>query len=130
MRRDTTMNEAIETQTSPNAMERVARTLDPYRWAATATTAFVAFCDAHPALADNAGSILDSIKNLMKGGLGFVGAAMVVFGGVTIGINVHNGSSGNGAAIASGVATLVGGVIVSAAAFYFGTLDTNWVTSN
>ena len=31
---------------------------------------------------------------------------MVVWGGVTIGINVHNGASGNGAAIAAGVGTL------------------------
>ena len=52
---------------------------------------------------------------------------MVVWGGVTIGINVHNGASGNGAAIAAGVGTLIGGVIVSAAALYFGTLDTGWV---
>lgn len=127
--------ETMEIQRKSGAIERVRAALDPYRWAATATGALVAFCAAHPALAagqqsQNAGDILENIKNLMKGGLGFVGAAMVVFGGVTIGINVHNGASGNGAAIASGVATLVGGVIVSAAAFYFGSLSTNWVTNN
>ncbi len=31
------------------------------------------------------------------------------------------------ASIAAGVGTLIGGVIVSAAALYFGTLDTSWV---
>ena len=61
------------------------------------------------------------------GGIQMLGAIMVVWGGVTIGINVHNGASGNGAAIAAGVGTLIGGVIVSAAALYFGTLDTSWV---
>lgn len=72
--------------------------------------------------------ILTHVINLLKGGVGFLGAAMVVWGAVTIGINVHNGASGNGSAIASGVGILVGGVIISAAAIYFGTLDTSWIT--
>lgn len=77
---------------------------------------------------DSAGGILNSIKNLLKGGIQMLGAFMVVWGGVTIGVNVHNGASGNGAAIAAGVGTLIGGVIISAAALYFGTLDTSWVS--
>ena len=76
---------------------------------------------------DSAGGILGNITSLLKGGIQMLGAIMVVWGGVTIGINVHNGASGNGAAIAAGVGTLIGGVIVSAAALYFGTLDTSWV---
>lgn len=76
---------------------------------------------------DSAGGILGNIAGLLKGGIQMLGAIMVVWGGVTIGINVHNGASGNGAAIAAGVGTLIGGVIVSAAALYFGTLDTSWV---
>lgn len=76
---------------------------------------------------DSAGGILGNIASLLKGGIQMLGAIMVVWGGVTIGINVHNGASGNGAAIAAGVGTLIGGVIVSAAALYFGTLDTSWV---
>jgi len=68
---------------------------------------------------DSAGGILGNITGLLKGGIQMLGAIMVVWGGVTIGINVHNG--------ASGVGTLIGGVIVSAAALYFGTLDTSWV---
>ena len=73
---------------------------------------------------DSAGGILGNITSLLKGGIQMLGAIMVVWGGVTIGIN---GASGNGAAIAAGVGTLIGGVIVSAAALYFGTLDTSWV---
>lgn len=76
---------------------------------------------------DSAGGILGNITSLLKGGIQMLGAIMVVWGGATIGINVHNGASGNGAAIAAGVGTLIGGVIVSAAALYFGTLDTSWV---
>ena len=70
---------------------------------------------------DSAGGILGNITSLLKGGIQMLGAIMVVWGGVT------NGASGNGAAIAAGVGTLIGGVIVSAAALYFGTLDTSWV---
>lgn len=77
---------------------------------------------------DSASGILTNIKALLKGGIQMLGAVMVVWGGVTIGVNVHNGASGNGAAIAAGVGTLIGGVIISAAAFYFGTLDTSWVS--
>lgn len=76
---------------------------------------------------DTGSEILNQVINLLKGGIGFLGAAMVVWGAVTIGINVHNGASGNGSAIASGVGILVGGVIISAAAVYFGTLDTSWI---
>ncbi len=79
------------------------------------------------ALADNqAPAILESIKGMLSGGLAFVGGAMVVFGGVTIGINVHGSAQGNGGAIASGVAVLVGGAIVAAAATYFGQLSVSW----
>lgn len=78
---------------------------------------------------DDGQQILTQIINLLRGGIGFLGAAMVVWGAVTIGINVHNGASGNGSAIASGVGILVGGVIISAAAVYFGTLDTSWISA-
>lgn len=57
---------------------------------------------------DSAGGILGNITGLLKGGIQMLGAIMVVWGGVTIGINVHNGASGNGAAIAAGVGTLIG----------------------
>ena len=70
---------------------------------------------------------MDAVDGSLQGIIQMRGAIMVVWGGVTIGINVHNGASGNGAAIAAGVGTLIGGVIVSAAALYFGTLDTSWV---
>lgn len=80
------------------------------------------------ALADNAAGILENIKTMLQGGLAFVGGAMVVFGGVTIGINVHGSAQGNGGAIASGVAVLVGGAIVAAAAMYFGSLDISWAS--
>lgn len=41
---------------------------------------------------DSAGGILGNITSLLKGGIQMLGAIMVVWGGVTIGINVHNGA--------------------------------------
>lgn len=82
-----------------------------------------------PVVGASAGEILNKVKDLLRGGIGFLGAAMVVWGAVTIGINVHNGASGNGSAIASGVAVLIGGVIISAAAVYFGTINIDFANS-
>ena len=60
-----------------------------------------------PAVAATSGSaVLSKVVSLLTGGIGFLGGAMIVWGAVTIGINVHNGA---------------------AAAAYFGTLDLSWV---
>lgn len=103
------------------------RARERYCSAAAAVTAWVmTVLLPELGLADNAAGILGNIKGLLQGGLGFVGGAMVVFGAVTVGINVHGSAQGNGGAIASGVAVIVGGAIVAAAAVYFGTLDISW----
>lgn len=70
--------------------------------------------------------ILTAIRSLLAGGCGFLGAGMIIFGAISIGTNVSGGAAGNGAAIAQGVATLVGGVIICAAAVYFNQLDISW----
>lgn len=81
-----------------------------------------------PVVAATSGSaVLSKVVSHLTGGIGFLGGAMIVWGAVTIGINVHNGASGNGSAIASGVGVAVGGAIIAAAAAYFGTLDLSWV---
>lgn len=71
-------------------------------------------------------SMLTTIKNLLVGGCGFMGGGLIVFGAISLGMNIHNGASGNGAAIGSAVATIVGGAVICAAAVYFGTLDVSW----
>lgn len=82
---------------------------------------------AHPVVAATGGEVLQKVVSLLTGGIGFLGGAMIVWGAVTIGINVHNGASGNGSAIASGVGVAVGGAIIAAAAAYFSTLPLGWV---
>ena len=88
----------------------------------------IALATMLPAAAVSGTDILSKVVGLLTGGVGFLGGAMVVWGAVTIGINVHNGASGNGSAIASGVGVLVGGVIISAAAIYFGQLPLDWAS--
>lgn len=105
-----------------------ARELRDFRYtiAGIATTLVLA---PTPAWAANeAGSLLNTLKGLLAGGGGFLGAGMVLFGAITIGTNVSGAAQGNGAAISSGVAMVIGGVIIGAAAWYFNSLDTSWVT--
>lgn len=72
--------------------------------------------------------MLSKIKGLLSGGCGFLGGGLIVFGAISLGMNVHNGASGNGAAIGSAVATIVGGAIIVAAAVYFNSLDISWAS--
>lgn len=61
----------------------------------------------------------DSIKEVIAGGLQAVGAAMVVFGAVTVGMNVSGAAQGNGGAVSAGISTMVGGALVAVAATLF-----------
>lgn len=94
-----------------------------YGAAAAVTCGLSALTVPQPAYANNA---LSNVTGLLQNGLTFLGGAMVVFGAVTIGINVSGTAQGNGGAIASGVATAIGGAIIVAASVYFGQLDTSW----
>ncbi len=73
-------------------------------------------------------SMLTTIKSLLTGGCGFLGGGLIVFGAISLGMNIHNGASGNGAAIGSAVGTIVGGAVICAAAVYFNTLDVSWAS--
>lgn len=81
---------------------------------AVMTSPVVAWADG-----TQAASTFDSIKNVISTGLQAVGAAMVVFGAVTIGMNVSGAAQGNGGAISSGIATMVGGAVIAVAATFF-----------
>lgn len=73
-------------------------------------------------------ALLQSLISLLQGGVGFIGGAMIVIGMVVIGVNINEGLNGRGGAIAAGVATLIGGAIIVAAAVYFGQLDISWMS--
>lgn len=126
------MSASTTTIANPKAqgpLNRIWASLNPYAISARATVALVSWLAANPAFADDAQTVLDRIKDMLSGGMTFLGGAMAVFGAITIGINVHNGASGNGSAIATGVATLIGGVIIAAAGIYFQGLPTDWATA-
>lgn len=114
-----------ETEERPGLMVRAgAWAREHYYGAAAAVTCGLsALTIPVPAYADSA---LSNVAGLLQNGLTFLGGAMVVFGAVTIGINVSGTAQGNGGAIASGVATAIGGAIIVAASLYFGQLDTSW----
>ena len=82
-----------------------------------------------PVVAASASDMLANILSLISGGIQFLGCAMIVWGLVSIGINVQNGASGNGSAISQGIAMVVGGAVITAAGVYFSNLDTSWVTA-
>ena len=77
-----------------------------------------------PALAadGNATSTFNSVKDLISTGLEVVGGGMVVFGAVTVGMNVSGAAQGNGGAIGAGIATMVGGAVIAVAGGYFSTI--------
>jgi hypothetical protein len=70
--------------------------------------------------------MLATIMNLVSRGGGFLGAAIIVIGGITLGLGIREG--GGGAKIASGIGAIVGGALIVAVSVYFGTLDTSWAS--
>lgn len=124
----TTNARAAKAATEP-VWRTILREARDFRYvvAGIATTALLT---PTPALAaTEAGNLLNTLKGLLAGGGGFLGGGMVLFGAITIGTNVSGASQGNGAAISSGVAMVIGGVIIAAASFYFSSLDTSWATA-
>ena len=72
---------------------------------------------------------LASILNLISGGVGTVGALLIVWGGVSLGLSLATSNGGaNAADIAPALLKVVGGVIIAAAAVYFGLIDTSWAS--
>lgn len=109
------------------ALEKVTNVVQKNKAATFAAISVAIATNPTLAWATDASNILDKVKNLLSGGVGMLGAAMVVFGAVNIGTNVGGNGGVDGSRIAGGVATLIGGVIIAAAALYFGSLDTAWV---
>lgn len=71
---------------------------------------------------------LGNIKNLLTGGIGFLGGVLLVFGAVNLGLTIKDGMQGGGGQLAGAIAMIVGGGIVIAASAYFGSLDTSWAS--
>lgn len=81
-----------------------------------------------PVLGLSGAATLQKVVNMLSGGITFLGGGMIVWGAISVGVNVREGSSGNGSAVASSVGMIVGGAVIIAAAMLFRSLDLNWAT--
>jgi hypothetical protein len=72
---------------------------------------------------------LQAAIDLLTGGVTFLGGVLVVFGVVNLGMALKDGAQGGGGQIAGAIASIVGGAVIMAAAYYFGTLPTDWFTT-
>lgn len=69
--------------------------------------------------------MLTSIIGLVNGAVGFLGAFLIVWGAVNLGLAIREQSGGP--QIASAIATIAGGAVIVAASFYFSSIDTSWI---
>lgn len=73
----------------------------------------------------NGVQILNAILDLATGFVTFLGAFLIVWGAIKLGMAVREQQGGQ--AIGEAIATIGGGAIIVAAAMFFGNLDTDWV---
>ena len=70
---------------------------------------------------------IGDILNLMSGAVKFLGALLLIWGAVNLGLTIKDGMSGGGGQLAGAIAMIAGGAIIIAAGFYFSGLDTSWM---
>ena len=75
-----------------------------------------------------ASASLTSILNTISQGVFFIGAAIMGWGFVQIGIAVFSDTKGGGAQIISAFQAIVAGAIIMVASAIFGGLPTQWVS--
>lgn len=61
-----------------------------------------------------------------SGAVGFIGSCMIAFGVIQLALMSKDVLTGGGAQIAGAIGMIVAGVLVVAAAAYFGMIDTSW----
>lgn len=64
---------------------------------------------------------------LLSKGIQFLGAAMIVWGAVNLGLTLKDGMQGGGGQLSGAIAMIAGGAIITAAGVYFGALDIAWI---
>ena len=100
----------------------------PCRLAATAALAVTLVpAPAYASGGMSAKSLVDTLLSLVSNGAILIGLIVAVFGGISVGTNVAGATQGNGGAISSGVAMIVGGLIVAAAGALVTQMDTSWL---
>lgn len=77
------------------------------------------------AYADN--NTLQSVINLLQGGVCCIGGACTIWGIVQLGLGLKDGSGGGGQ-LNGAIAFIIGGAAIFGGGMLLGTLDTSWVT--
>ena len=67
--------------------------------------------------------MLATIMQLLANGIQFLGAAMIVWGAVNLGLTLKDGMQGGGGQLSGAIAMIAGGAIIVAAGVYFLSLD-------
>lgn len=70
--------------------------------------------------------MLSNAVSMLSQGITFLGAVLVVFGLVNLGMTIKDGMQGGGGQLSGAIAMIVGGAIVIGAAVYFSSLNTGW----
>lgn len=78
-----------------------------------------------PAYADN--NTLQSVINLLKGGVCCLGGVLVIWGLIQLGLGWKDGSGGGGQ-INGALGFIIGGAAVFGAGMLMGMIDTSWVS--
>lgn len=112
-----------------NRLERAGAWLVRHRAETLATATTMVLTAPVPAFAVDGVGMLNNVIKLLKGGIGFAGGAMIVWGAVQVGTNLSNGANGNSASISQGIFFIIGGVVVAAASIFLSQLDTGWIAT-
>lgn len=83
------------------------------------------FAFVAPAYADN--NTLQSVINLLKGGVCCLGGVLVIWGLIQLGLGWKDGSGGGGQ-INGALGFIIGGAAVFGAGMLMGMIDTSWVS--
>lgn len=83
------------------------------------------FAFVSPAYADN--NTLQSVINLLRGGVCCLGGVLVIWGLIQLGLGWKDGTGGGGQ-INGALGFIIGGAAVFGAGMLLGMLDTSWVT--
>lgn len=86
---------------------------------------------AAPALADavtNAGEALASVMSTFSRGVQFIGALLVIWGLIQVGLMLNQDGGGGGGRIVNAILTIVAGVIVFVGGTMLANIDTSWAT--
>ena len=96
-----------------------------YLYSGISTFILLNFSFVAPAYADN--NTLQSVINLLKGGVCCLGGVLVIWGLIQLGLGWKDGSGGGGQ-INGALGFIIGGAAVFGAGMLMGMIDTSWVT--